>query len=1613
MEQDALGFTLLRSELSFLARSLFIAVAICSTANAEDPPPGKTITPELLSENLAQNPVQKISYRRQRVINQTLLRNPQKRQLLSRYEQLLQEDNVVDAVMLYQQILDNKNDSFEWTASGELVSVKTWASELFERQPAVWATYQKLYSGVSKRLYNPQKPETWRETSLRYFHTPSGLAAQQRLAAKAWDEGRFDEASRLLLKIIRSPIHQAHIDSKIFLQVYLATGLSGNDEAQKDVLDLIRKHNNNNPETIRQLVAASDNVESQLTKQRLQQPRSWKTPRQCNDFNLYIDATAPMTQPEWIYPKIAARAGPDAQEHHRALQLTLQKWSSQQQEHLFPEITSQFAVVAKNILVFRDYDSIKAIRLAETQEQASRKVLWQFESPSPVSVAFKTHNDPYTSITSNHPSIERLHLGNSVLGALTANNETVFVIDSVKRNRIKAEIKTASLESASGPLPGTNQPDNEYLSNRIIALPLQTNLKNPVARWSIDRFGWTTDKSDNISKHPLTGHYFLGPPTLSLNLAYILSEHRSLISLTALESSTGKFLWSQPISYADRPLEYDITRAIHACLPVYAKGTLVCDNGNGHLIAMDATTGKLMWLHCYADEDGRQDSGRWTYTQSTHISHSGVMNVPVPLGNRIAILPDRSRRIQCCELNNGHLLWSLPRDDVQYLAAVTVPENSEHNLKMLLLCIGNRSCKALNPDNGEEVWKAKTGAVCGHGVQVGNLFLLPVDTEDLLYQPGAGNSSARAIRGLIETIDIATGKRIHNQLFSRRSNSLLVNNHSGLANLPQENFQPGPIGNLLVCNDRIISVGIDRIISFTQAGSVIRQLDNSHEILTEQQLRQLAQAELILGKNESARKHLRQALSPVAISSLDREQTRELYREVLYCDLRQSSCDQSDILKKLKEIAATPNQQARYLATEIEAQLKQRNFKKLWLATVQFTQLGLHIPITQTGQQDYLRTSTSWLPDLYQQLLEQMNPVEQKLFFEQAELTWLGNLHSLPTHQLHIFAEMFSDYPQADPVRLELADRAIADGNCQQAELILLKMKHSRSNEARHQATQRLSKLYSGIGLYTQASQMLNQLSLQAPPQLASLKINRGSLHQNCLVHWDRSSPSWKAYRQISGPAVSVNHVSIQQVPSLAMIVNDPYSKRRSVLINSKQKWTLLHRPDPPPKSSSQDAKHKSSSTIHEMFAASNSSDIENQIQLLTFLDRQTGQQQFEITLPGTRFGLSNCPNKQVGHMLPVTASGTIYGISLIEGRPIWKWKTSKTSNSKQRVELGPVGQGYCLYQTARTLVCLDPQNGRLLWKRSDLEPRGGLWANRHTGLIGDKRCIVYFHADQNQYTLLDRQTGSILKTGRLVQTPYHVQRTRRSFGRKLMYLAASESQPNQRYLHLWDPLNPSLLIDEPFGIRDLYSASEEDLTILFSEGRLLIYHPEQERTIAKISFSAEELGTTNYLRVARQGDFYLVNLYRSQRADNEQGYTSRFTDSPWEVTHINGPVLAINKRSGQLEWIRSFSNRTIIKEELDGLPLMLTCATYQSRPGDQHRSMLIEILDLRTGNTLESRNDLPTGRLLLHNHNREKGEIVLSGMINDIVINYSNSKLSRLKRHQPMQSDFAVYAAK
>ncbi|MEZ5948096.1 MAG: hypothetical protein R3C12_02435 [Planctomycetaceae bacterium] len=49
-------------------------------------------------------------------------------------------------------------------------------------------------------------------------------------------------------------------------------------------------------------------------------------------------------------------------------------------------------------------------------------------------------------------------------------------------------------------------------------------------------------------------------------------------------------------------------------------------------------------------------------------------------------------------------------------------------------------------------------------------------------------------------------------------------------------------------------------------------------------------------------------------------------------------------------------------------------------------------------------------------------------------------------------------------------------------------------------------------------------------------------------------------------------------------------------------------------------------------------------------------------------------------------------------------------------------------------------------------------------------------------------------------------------------------------------------------------------------------------------------------------------------------------------MTHINGPVIAVNATTGQLEWTRLFGNRSLLDDEASGLPFVVMCANFQQR---------------------------------------------------------------------------------
>ena len=171
-----------------------------------------------------------------------------------------------------------------------------------------------------------------------------------------------------------------------------------------------------------------------------------------------------------------------------------------------------------------------------------------------------------------------------------------------------------------------------------------------------------------LQRHPLHGHFFLGPPLVLDGRLYAVTECESQLNLVALKAETGAVLWIQGIGYVDRPIDEDSLRNALACTPCYSAGVIVCPTQMGVLVGVDALDGALLWTYYYGDDDVTASESAWSFVSHRPYGNSGFVNPPLIDGNRVVILPRQSDSIHCLDLASGRKLWKQPRNDAEFIA---------------------------------------------------------------------------------------------------------------------------------------------------------------------------------------------------------------------------------------------------------------------------------------------------------------------------------------------------------------------------------------------------------------------------------------------------------------------------------------------------------------------------------------------------------------------------------------------------------------------------------------------------------------------------------------------------------------------------------------------------------------------------------------------------------------------------------------------------------------------------------------------------------------------------------------------------------------------------------
>lgn len=774
--------------------------------------------------------------------------------------------------------------------------------------------------------------------------------------------------------------------------------------------------------------------------------------------------------------------------------------------------------------------------------------------------------------------------------------------------------------------------------------------------------------------------------------------------------------------------------------------------------------------------------------------------------------------------------------------------------------------------------------------------------------------------------------------------------------------EPAALGNLVAAGELVVSMSRTSLAAWPQAGPELARLHSALEDpdVSGETLLAAARLELALGHPGQAHDRLTQVRLS-ARKETNSETIDELEREILLTRLADPRRDHAPLLAALAPLATGPEHRGRYL---IERARFEADHDPAALAAtareIADETLTTLIPVPDDP-------SRSVAPGAYVEELIRNRIVSRERGSEGANAA--------------DGAEDQGGDPLAESARLDQARRMMEAGRFQEAELALLKCRVSAREQTVASATRLLAELFERRNLHHDAGRMLAELHTR----FAAVEVDAGIPGRDYLARFPRETPSWEAFRRLSPPLWSGASPRISEIQAIR--------EELQALYNGNGVASL-----PVPRKLSFDLFDKGRGVSGQ----------------LLLVDRQTGVPFAEkIELPGKFLppGTGSAAHPYVGHLLPLGAPGAVYGLSLLERRLLWTTVPGMLQPSRDNVRVGPTGAGFCACQSRQHLFVLDPTDGRLLWRRDDLETRSGLMSDSAHGMIGDERVLVVFSGQESNpanYTLYDTATGAELRRGRLDPSTRFVSgsRARRAIGRRLFHVTAGDSGR----LRVWDPLTDRFTWDEPAdtfaeasplegvapGTKVLAFIPESDEAALVTrDAHIRVVDLANGKTQLEVPLDPAQLENLTSIRAFRDQDRYYFNLQRAPAGGKGAPATPTYMvgDAAVPTISLFGDLCAVDRRTHDVLWTAALGNRSMLQLPDFRLPVLITL--FRLRKGDQ-TLLGVEVFDVRTGQSLARRDDLTSDRLLQVFYDRPSATITLRGGKTEIRLEFP-ADLARL----------------
>ena len=1503
----------------------------------------------------------------------------------------LDAGQISDGLAIWQRILDRGDDGFvRLQSNGPWLEVRNEVLiGISELPPNSLAIYERSFGTAARQMFE-QSQQTGRSVSAtevmrRYFHTAAGFDAGRWLATRWLDKGETRIAARLFERLLLEPVHRERVTPNLIVQAAVTQRLAGNENRARELLAMLGE------KKIR--IAGEDRSATALAEQLIARradpgakpadsvSREWLAAGGNFARNAAPAGSVPWLKPLWPAISLASTSSDRSAIHG---------WLLTQEEHN----TQQLAVAAEPLivrgqLIVREWNSVTSFDL-----RTGRR-LWMYPSSLPMGewlprVAAQAGENNRVN------AVRDAWTTNSACGTFSSDGRRVFAIDI-----LPAEGKRAHDQNVDEDL---GKRDLDVLT-QLVALPIESGIAieigagQPPAPRTV-RPTWTLDGLVAASKlgYRGCGVQFLGPPVVVDEQLFVMGELFSFdesaadknnqLCLIAIDGSNGEPLWSQGLALVDEPVfkQRQQSRRNPVGSPTVSDGMLICSTDVGLFVGVDLITGRQRWVHGYRFGDGNQ---RREYFPEPN-GWDGMPTWPVIHRDRVLLLSRFSDELQCVETTTGKLLWRIPRGSALCIGAVTDDR---------IVLVGERDVRAIPmPADGvisaaetsatqaagtkpasepiEPLWVHSVGPVTGRGVRVGDDFLVPLKS------------------GRVACLEIATGRdrgfavtRTFDPSTLRQSSRHNVDDVA-----EDQELAPWP-GNLIACDDVIVSLGLNRLAVYPQARAAMASLHDRPESIE----RQLLESELtmLLGSETSPVADLKKVLKRELSPELRRQAERQL-RESLYLELSRDPKQADDLLPELERLADTTAERARLLQRVCEASLPHDPVRTVRAARdlaalsldheLELDEHGQHIVSLDTWARGFMRQvhgRVADLPDEADQVNALLNQDRDRLLTSTAE------------GELRQFARLCDDWPQANEVRFRLAELLIQRSEFQEAELLLARDRLSADPHVAAAATARMLRLWERVGLYSLAANLMTELeerygdvefAASSSIDPTNPKRERGTVTgRQFVAAFPRDSMTWQAFARRQRPNWEVRRVVISEDRARAGELR---------LAEGFGNGEIRNR-----------AFVRAGIGVHLFQTQSLFKPLQEPGWQI--VDRDAGVvtgvlPQLDRFFPS---GIQPGAPAAVNHFFPIGGPGRMLGFSLLghdQSEPTWETPFAPLRESREFLRVGPVGPGYCVYQSPHHLIVVDPATGRITWRR-EMEPHSGLLGESETGLFGDHEALFVFGSDQSAFTIYETATGREIRRGRL---PVDQHQSRRSFGRRLFHITDVNGV---RRMRIWDPLTDRNELDEalPNGVSAFRpeTTADGELLLVLRTGRVRVIDVYNSLVKLDVTLAESDVRGANTLRLFSDRDRYYLNLQRVLDNSNRAPFNYFLSEALVPKADVLGdlhaferpampqPLDGINGTLGKKLWLRTMPQRTFLRLDNARLPFLIALARQSDRARSDKSALRVEAIDVLSGDLIGSCDHVLTTRLVQTQHDLVAARMTLVGLSTRITLDYGREK--------------------